>query len=133
MEAEVPLVDVQARVATWPALTVAGVAVTLTDGGGGLLTATATVELTVPPGPVAVAVYAVALVGDTTTEPFAVSRPMLLSIVTLVALDDVQLRVVLPPWLMLAGTALKLIVGGNTIVTVALAVVVPPAPVTVAV
>ena len=105
----------------------------LTVGDGGLVTSTLKVALTVPPGPVAVAMYAVALVGETTTEPFGGSAPMLLSMVTLSALDEVQVKVVLPPWTMLAGTAAKVSVGGNTTVTVAFAVTAPAVPLAVAV
>ena len=46
---------------------------------------------------------------------------------------DVQLKVVLPPCVMLEGLAVKLMVGGNTTVMVAVAVIVPAAPAAVAV
>ena len=98
-----------------------------------MLTSTLKVELMVPPGPVAVAVYAVGLVGDTTTDPLGGSAPILLSILTLSALVDVHLKVVLPPWVMLDGLAAKEMVGGNTTVIVAAAVTIPAAPVAVAV
>jgi hypothetical protein len=52
---------------------------------------------------------------------------------TLSAFDEVQLRLVLPPWMMLAGVALKVSVGGNTTSTLALAVTDPAKPVAVAV
>jgi hypothetical protein len=74
-----------------------GVAVMLTVGGGGLLTSTLKVELTVPPGPVAVAMYAVVLLGETMVDPFADCTPILLSMLTVSAFDEVQFRVVLPP------------------------------------
>lgn len=98
-----------------------------------MLTLTLKVELAVPPGPVAVAMYAVVLAGEMTMEPFGGCWPMLLSMVTLSAFDVIQLKVVLPPWTMLAGTALRVIVGGKTTVTVELAVTVPAGPVAVAV
>ena len=96
-------------------------------------TSTRNVVLTVPPGPVAVAVYAVELFGATTTEPFGGSAPILLSMATLSVFDDVQLSVVLSPWVMLGGVALNEIVGGNTTVTVVPAVIVPAGPTAVAV
>jgi hypothetical protein len=59
--------------------------------------------------------------------------PILLSIVTLSVFDEFQLSVVLPPGVMLEGTAVRVIVGGKTTFTLALAVVVPPGPLAVAV
>jgi hypothetical protein len=105
----------------------------VTVGGGALLTSTLKVELTVPPGPVAVAMYAVVLFGETMTDPFAGCTPRLLSMLTLSAFEEVQLRLVLPPWMMLAGAALKVSVGGNTTSTLAFAVTDPANPVAVAV
>jgi hypothetical protein len=58
---------------------------------------------------------------------------MLLSIVTLSALVEVQLRVVLVPCMIVVGDAVRVIVGGKTTFTLALAVTVPPGPVAVAV
>jgi hypothetical protein len=128
----VPLVDVHRRVAASPAATVAGLVFRLTVGGRGLLTFTLKVDVAVPPGPVAVAVYTVVLAGDTETEPFADSVPILLSMVTVSVFEEFQLSVVLLPEVMLAGTAMRLIVGGNTTLTLALAIVVPPGPLAVA-
>jgi hypothetical protein len=59
--------------------------------------------------------------------------PILLSIVTLSVFDEFQLSVVLPPGIMLEGTAVRVIVGGKTTFTLTLAVVVPLGPLAVAV
>lgn len=66
-----PLLEAHARITASPAAMVAGVAVMLTVGGRALLTLTLKLDVAVPPGPVAVAVYTVVLVGDTETDPFA--------------------------------------------------------------
>jgi hypothetical protein len=73
------------------------------------------------------------LAGETVTDPLAGCAPMLLSMVTLSAFDEVQLKVVLLPWAMLAGFAVRERVGGNTTLTLVLPVAVPAGPLAVAV
>jgi len=88
----------------------------------------------VPPGPFAVNVYVVVVVGWTIVEPDSACDPMPLSIVTVVALVVVQIRFELWPEAMALGEAEKEIVGAGVVtVTVAVLVVVPPVPVAVSV
>jgi len=112
----------------------AGVTVIDTVGGGGLVTFTLNVDVAVPPGPVALAVYIVVLEGEPVTDPFTGFLPILLSRVTEVALVVVQFNVVLPPRVTVSGVAVKTMVGGNTTFTVTLeGTAGPPGPFAVAV
>ena len=98
----------------------------VTDGAGlagehvppVLPTETFAVAVEVPPGPVAVRVYVVVAEGETETLPDVGCDPMPLSMVTDVALVVLHVNVELCPAVMLAGFAVKLIVGTVDVVTV---------------
>src|SRR4030042_3904904 len=69
------------------------------------LTTTVTLSVNVPHGPMAVMVYVVVSVGDTVMEPFSVTSPIPLSIVTVVALIKSHVRVVASPIMMTQSSA----------------------------
>ena len=71
IETEVAFAVVQLSTDVWPAVIVGGVAAKETTVGGGkaALTVTVAFALAVPPGPIAVKVYVVVIVGDTGTFP----------------------------------------------------------------
>ena len=73
------------------------------------------------------------LAGLITIEPVDATLPIPLSIVTESALAEFQLKVAFVPALMVVGSIIRLTVGAGNIFTVTDAVVVPPAPVAVAV
>ncbi len=89
----------------------------------------------VPPGPVAVAVYVVLAVGETSWVPVGTGTlPTPLSMLMEVALVAVQLRVDFWPAMIEVGEAEKVRVGAGCVtVTVADALAVPPGPLAVAV
>jgi hypothetical protein len=102
----------------------------------GVVTVMDAVQLVLPPVPVAVAVYVVSLVGDTDTVPWptGVLLPMPLSILTLDALVVSQVSVADPPDVMDCGDTESVQVGGGGVtVTLAVQVLEPPRPFTMAV
>jgi hypothetical protein len=135
----VAFVAVTVRVEELPSITVLGSAEIVTVGAGFRETVTVAAALTVPPGPVAVAVYVVLEVGLTDcTPPLDASvkvDPSLPETVTCVAFTAVTVRVEDWPEVMAVGFALIWTVGAGfgVTVTTAVAVAFPPAPVAVAV
>jgi hypothetical protein len=117
IEPLVALLVVQERVAELPEVIVEGLAERLQvgalGGGGTGVTVTEMAHVTVPPGPLTVAVYVVLVVGETLLEPpeTGVAAPMLLSIDMLVAFAVVHDSVEKPPEVMVVGIALSAQVG----------------------
>jgi hypothetical protein len=102
--------------------------------GGGWTTVTLAVFVIVPPGPLAVSVYVVVVVGLTLAVPDTGLLPTPLSIEIVVALVEDQVSVDDWPALIDVGDAEKVAVGAGCVtVTVAVFVVVPPGPVAVSV
>ena len=89
--------------------------------------------MVVPPGPVAVKVYVVVVVGLTEVVVLGPKVPTPLLIETLVTFVVVQVSVDEFPLMIDAGLAVKLLIvgAGSVTVTVTVAVVVPPGPVAV--
>ena len=71
--------------------------------------------------------------GEIILEPLDATVPMPLSMVTESALLEVQLRVAGAPALMVVGSTVRVTVAAGSILTVVIAVAVPPAPLAVAV
>ena len=93
-----------------------------------------TLLVAVPPVPVAVMVYVVVTVGDTLIDPLEPTVPTSGWISHASASVEVQVRVADPPYGILTGSAEIDTVGGGVggvTVIVALALAVPPGPVTV--
>jgi hypothetical protein len=123
--------DIQVSVVVAPEVMPAGAALRVIVGGK--TTLTPALAVTVPPGPLAVAVYVVVSAGVTDREPLAGTVPMPLSKVTDVALEEFQLRVAVDPALTVEGSTTMLIAGRGITVTSTDAFAVPPGPVAVAV
>src|ERR671919_1500378 len=105
-------------------------ATALMTGGvvSAVLTVTVAVSVALPDPFVAVMVYVVVVAGDTVRVPLAGTVPMPLSMVTLVALDELHDNVDDPPDVIVVGEALNVTVGfgdGLPTVTVAVSVVLP--------
>ncbi len=84
-----------------------------------------------PPGPLAVNVYVVLAVGETLVEPVSATEPMPLLMLQDVALVVVQLRVEIPPDVVLVGFAANesiLTLGEEVTVTVTCCITGPPGP-----
>lgn len=109
MVTESALLEPQVKVAGAPAFTVVGSTVTLTVAGGIIFTVATAVA--VPPAPLAVAVKVFSDVIETCRESLSPTLPMLLSMVTEVAFEELHNSVVLPPMGTLAGVAVSVIVG----------------------
>ena len=98
--------------------------------GSGVVTATLTWAVAVPPVPVAVIVYVVVSAGDTEIEPLGSTVPISGSIVHDAASVDVHSKVALSPCTMVDGVDVMSTVGGGSVtVTVTSAPAVPPGPV----
>ena len=99
------------------------------------VTVTVAARVIVPPAPVIVAVYVVVVVGDTDREPpeTGVTDPMPWSMEMLVAFPVAHVSVDELPETIDVGLADSEPVGTGVTVTVAVRVIVPPAPVMVAV
>lgn len=82
-------------------------------GTGGGVTLTPSLQVTVPPGPDAVRVYVLDVVGDTVVEPFAETPPIPWLIVTDVAFVVVHERVEEPPVVIAFGDACNVHVGAG--------------------
>src|SRR5258708_2306595 len=98
-----------------------------------LLNATCTVAVFVPCVPLAVSVYVVVAVGETTVEPTRATSPMPLSIETLSAFETFQLSFDCCPGPTEVGSAENLTMIGGATITFAATELVPPGPVAVAV
>ena len=112
MLTEVAFVLAQVRTEDAPLAMLAGCAVNLIVGcvDDPVIVVTVTLEVAVPAGPVAVALYVVVAVGVTITEPVAPNVPTP-AMLTEVAFVDVHFRVAVEPVVMLVGWALIAIVG----------------------
>jgi hypothetical protein len=135
----VAFVAVTVNMEECPVTMVVGFAAIVTVGAGLAVTVTIVVAVVVPPGPVAVAVYVVVAVGVTVCVP-PVARnvyelPSLPEMVTVAAFTAVTVSVDELPGAMEGGTAVSVTVGAGLAdtVTIACAVVLPPAPLAVAV
>jgi hypothetical protein len=125
------LIAVQLSVVGLPTMTVAGLAVSVTVGGGSVETVTFAVWLAVPPAPEHVSVNDVLAV-----RPEIVSLPLVLLVpvhpldaVQLVAPVEFQLRVVVPPLVTDDGLAASAMVGAiDETVTATVFSAVPPDP-----
>jgi hypothetical protein len=108
-------VTVQASVDVPPAAIAEGVAVNVILGTAMTLTVACANE--VPPGPTAVKLYVVVVVGETDMEPLAATDPMPLSIETVVAFETVHTSVDEEPATIAVGEATKLMLGRLLTVT----------------
>jgi hypothetical protein len=137
----VALVAVTVKMDELPAVIDVGLAVIVTVGAGLGVTVTVAVAEVFPPAPVAVAVYVVVALGVTLCVPPVDCRvyelPSLPVTVTPVAFVAVTVNRDELPAVIDAGLAVMLTVGAGLVdaltVTVAVEVIVPPAPVAVAV
>jgi hypothetical protein len=111
MLTEVALVVVQLKTADEPGAMLLGCALRVTVGfGPEVVTLTTAEDMLVPPGPAAVAVYVVVVVGVTFTEPLAGNEPRPL-MVTELAFFAFQLSTVDVPLVTVEGDAFNVIVG----------------------
>ena len=109
-----------------PAEITVGVAVKVIVGATTIVTNAAAVD--VPPGPVAVSVYAVVCDGETLIDPLAACTPMPLSIETDVEFVTTHVSVDEEPLTIEDGVEEKMMLGRLLTVTVAWLVSVPPGP-----
>ncbi|MBT9175671.1 MAG: hypothetical protein DDT22_01355 [candidate division WS2 bacterium] len=110
-------------------------AVMIGSGGGGSVTVIVTLTSLVPPGPTALKVKVVVLLGETILVPERGTEPIFGEIVRLVAFETRQLKVEDLPLIIEAGEADAVMIGsgggGSVTVIVTLTSLVPPGPIAV--